>query len=84
MERGTRIVNKLHNNVNADTDVPGVEYGVLGHLEVRVRETGSGARWPKQRGVLAMLIAAAGRAVSVDALPIATHRTTPAQAVRQR
>ena len=46
--------------------------GVLGHLEVRV--TGSvalGGR--KQRGVLAVLIAAAGRPVSVDALLLAMY-----------
>jgi DNA-binding SARP family transcriptional activator len=63
----------LHGVIDADRAVRRAEYGVLGHLEVRVRGTAAVLGGRKQRGVLAVLIAAAGRPVSVDALLIATY-----------
>ena len=58
---------------DADRRMRGAEYGVLGDLKVRVRGTAATLGGPKQSGVLAVLIAAAGRPVSVDALLIATY-----------
>ena len=58
---------------DADRRVRGAEYGVLGDLEVRVRGNAATLGGPKQRGVLAVLIAAAGRPVSVYASVVATY-----------
>ena len=55
------------------TEVRRLEYGVLGPLEVRVRTARVALGGRKQRGVLAVLIAAAGRPVSVDTLLLATY-----------
>ncbi|MEJ7801164.1 MAG: BTAD domain-containing putative transcriptional regulator, partial [Ilumatobacter sp.] len=63
----------LHGATEARSEVRGLEYGVLGQLEVRVRGTPAALGGRKQRGVLAVLIAAAGRPVSVDALLLATY-----------
>ena len=63
----------LHGINEAGSEVRGLEYGVLGQLEVRVRGTPTALGGRKQRGVLAVLIAAAGRPVSVDALLLATY-----------
>ncbi|MBA3287900.1 MAG: winged helix-turn-helix domain-containing protein, partial [Acidimicrobiia bacterium] len=63
----------LHGITEAGSEVRGLEYAVLGQLEVRVRGTAAALGGRKQRGVLAVLIAAAGRPVSVDALLLATY-----------
>jgi DNA-binding SARP family transcriptional activator/WD40 repeat protein len=57
----------------AGNEVRELEYGVLGQLEARVRGTAAALGGRKQRGVLAVLIAAAGRPVSVDSLLLATY-----------
>ena len=50
-----------------------VEYRVLGALEVLVDGVSLPLGGPKQRGVVAVLVAAAGRPVSVDRLLQATY-----------
>jgi SARP family transcriptional regulator, regulator of embCAB operon len=62
----------LHGVLEAGSDLRAVEYRVLGQLEVRVGSALTALGGRKQRGVLAVLIAAAGRPVSVDALLLAT------------
>ena len=67
------MVIDLQGITEAGSEVRGLEYGVLGQLEVRVGGTAAALGGRKQRGVLALLIAAAGRPVSVDALLVATY-----------
>ena len=50
-----------------------VDYRVLGPLEVLVDGVANALGGPKQRGVLAVLVAAAGRPVAVDTLLQATY-----------
>ncbi|MGD9702437.1 MAG: BTAD domain-containing putative transcriptional regulator [Acidimicrobiia bacterium] len=59
--------------IEARSEVRGLEYRVLGPLEVRAGGALASLGGRKQRGVLAVLIAAAGRPVSVDALLLATY-----------
>jgi DNA-binding SARP family transcriptional activator/serine/threonine protein kinase/WD40 repeat protein len=66
-------VTDLHGITLPGSEVRGFEYRVLGQLDVRVRGTTPALGGRKQRGVLAVLIAAAGRPVSVDALLLATY-----------
>src|SRR3954451_19589690 len=63
----------LHGRVEPGSVVRALEYAVLGQLEVRVGGAPAALGGRKQRGVLAVLIAAAGRPVSVDALLLATY-----------
>ena len=63
----------LRGITEAGSEVRGLDYRVLGQLEVRVGGTLAALGGRKQRGVLAVLIAAAGRPVSVDALLLATY-----------
>jgi DNA-binding SARP family transcriptional activator/serine/threonine protein kinase/WD40 repeat protein len=67
------MVTDLRGITEAGSEVRGLAYGVLGQLEVHVRGTTAALGGRKQRGVLAVLIAAAGRPVSVDALLLATY-----------
>jgi len=73
VKRTLAMVTDLHGITEAGSEVRGLEYAVLGQLEVRVRGTAAALGGRKQRGVLAVLIAAAGRPVSVDALLLATY-----------
>lgn len=66
-------VTDAHGVADAGDESPGVEYAVLGHVEVRVGGTPVPLGGRKQRGVLAVLIAAAGRPVPVDTLLQATY-----------
>src|SRR5215210_5061930 len=63
----------LQGRVEAGSLVRALDYAVLGQLEVRLGGTPVALGGRKQRGVLAALIAAAGRPVSVDALLLATY-----------
>ena len=63
----------LHGVIEAGSAVRAPDYRVLGQLEVRVGGALAALGGRKQRGVLAVLIAAAGRPVSVDALLLATY-----------
>jgi DNA-binding SARP family transcriptional activator len=55
------------------TGVRSVDYCVLGSLEVRAEEVAVALGGRKQRAVAAVLVAAAGRPVSVDALLLALY-----------
>jgi DNA-binding SARP family transcriptional activator/WD40 repeat protein len=63
----------LYGVIEAGSDVRAIDYRVLGPLEVRVGGAPAALGGRKQRGVLAVLIAATGRPVSVDALLLATY-----------
>src|SRR4051812_17338644 len=54
--------------IQASSYVRGVEYRVLGPLEVLSEGTACPLGGPKQRAVIAVLVAAAGQPVSVDSL----------------
>ncbi|MEO6653156.1 MAG: BTAD domain-containing putative transcriptional regulator [Ilumatobacteraceae bacterium] len=62
-----------HGGFGAANAVRVTEYCVLGQLEVCVGTARAALGGRKQRGILAVLIAAAGRPVSVDSLLIATY-----------
>src|SRR5918994_4586910 len=63
----------LRGVLEAGSDTRAIDYRVLGQLEVRVGSSLAPLGGRKQRGVLAVLIAAGGRPVSVDALLLATY-----------
>ncbi len=64
---------ELHGLTEAGSEVQALDYRVLGQLEACVGGAPAALGGRKQRGVLAVLIAATGRPVSVDALLIATY-----------
>jgi DNA-binding SARP family transcriptional activator len=66
-------VTDSHGVIEACGEVRTPDYRVLGRLEVRVGGALVSLGGRKQRGVLAVLVAAAGRPVSVDALLLAIH-----------
>ena len=59
---------ELHGLTEAGSEVQALDYRVLGQLEACVSGAPAALGGPKQRGVLAVLVAAAGRPVPVDAL----------------
>jgi DNA-binding SARP family transcriptional activator/WD40 repeat protein len=59
--------------IETEEEVRVLDLRVLGPVEVRVGGTIAALGGRKQRGILAVLIAAAGRPVSVDALLLATY-----------
>jgi DNA-binding SARP family transcriptional activator/WD40 repeat protein len=59
--------------IEAESGVRALDCRVLGQLEVRVGGALAALGGRKQRGVLAVLVAAGGRPVSVDALLLATY-----------
>src|SRR3954449_5962013 len=62
-----------HDSIVPGGGVRSLDYRVLGQVEVRVGDVVVALGGRKQRGVLAVLVAAAGRPVSVDALLLATY-----------
>jgi DNA-binding SARP family transcriptional activator/WD40 repeat protein len=59
--------------VETERDVRALDLRVLGQVDVRVDGTPAALGGRKQRGVLAVLVAAGGRPVSVDSLLLATY-----------
>src|SRR5262245_21179396 len=68
-----RTMTERQDVIEAGSFAPTLDFRVLGPLDVRVNGEPAALGVRKQRGVLALLVAAGGRPVSVDALLIATY-----------